>query len=207
MAAGKDGFLHAIDIAAGKVAWKTAVTTIDNIDAPLRPEGTHFCQARWAASMERAAFSAATNLVYINSVDWCSTLKLDPKLPEFEGGKQFLGTLNGFGDKDARKGGWLTAVDADTGAIRWRYPSPAPLVSGIVPTATGLLFTVDLNGDFLTFDAATGKMLHRIATGQSAGGGVITYETGGKQRIAIAEGLEDRILNTHGQPVVVVFGL
>jgi alcohol dehydrogenase (cytochrome c) len=208
MAAGKDGFLDSIDIEAGKIAWKTPVTTIENVDAPLTPEGTHFCPGTaGGVQWNGPAFSAPANLVYVNSVDWCSTIKLDPKLPEFEGGKQFLGTLNGFGDKDAKKAGWLTAVDADTGAIRWRYASPAPMISGIVPTAAGLLFTVDLNGDFLAFDAATGKMLHRIATKQSAGGGVITYETGGKQRVAIAEGLEDRILDAHGQPVVVVFGL
>jgi hypothetical protein len=36
---------------------------------------------------------------------------------------------------------------------------------------------------------------------------VITYRAGGKQRIAIATGLEDRILQVHGEPAVVVLGL
>jgi len=36
---------------------------------------------------------------------------------------------------------------------------------------------------------------------------VITYQAAGKQRIALAAGLEDRILETHGKPAVVVFGL
>jgi alcohol dehydrogenase (cytochrome c) len=65
----------------------------------------------------------------------------------------------------------------------------------------------DLNGDLLAFDAATGKLLHKIATQQPAGGGVITYQAGGKQRIAMATGMENRIFGTHGQPVVMVFGL
>jgi hypothetical protein len=37
---------------------------------------------------------------------------------------------------------------------------------------------------------------------------VITYQAGGKQRVAIANGLEDRIMGTHyGKPAVVMFGL
>jgi hypothetical protein len=49
--------------------------------------------------------------------------------------------------------------------------------------------------------------LHQIATGQATGGGMITYQAGGKQRIGMATGLEDRILATHGKPAVLVFGL
>jgi alcohol dehydrogenase (cytochrome c) len=67
--------------------------------------------------------------------------------------------------------------------------------------------TADLNGDFLAFDAATGSLLHRIPTHQPAGGGVITYQTGAQQRIAIATGLNSGIFETKGQPQVVVFGL
>jgi len=67
--------------------------------------------------------------------------------------------------------------------------------------------TADLNGDFLAYDAANGKLLHRIPTGQPAGGGVITYQTGGKQRVAMAAGLEDRILGSHGKGVVIIFAL
>lgn len=208
MAAGKDGFLHAIDIADNKVAWKTPVTTIDNIEAPVTPEGTHFCPGTaGGVQWNGPAYSANTNLVYVNSVDWCSTLKLDPNVPEFEPGKQFLGSANAFGDKDTRSFGWLTAVDADTGMVKWRYQAATPMVAGIVTTASGLVMTADLNGDFMAFDAASGKLLHKIATKEPAGGGVITYQAGGKQRVAIANGLEDRIMGTHGKPAVVVFGL
>jgi alcohol dehydrogenase (cytochrome c) len=208
MAAGKDGYLHAIDLTSREVAWKTAVTTIENADAPLTVEGTHFCPGT-AGGVEwnGPAFSAATNLVYTNSVDWCGTLKLDSKLPEFEDGKQFLGSANAFGEKETRKVGWVTAVDADTGAVRWRYEATTPMVAGIAVTGGGLMLTADLNGDLLAFDAATGKLLHKIATQQPAGGGIITYQTGGKQRIAMATGMENRIFGTHGQPVVMVFGL
>ena len=42
---------------------------------------------------------------------------------------------------------------------------------------------------------------------QPAGGGVITYEAAGKQRIGVAAGLENTILQTKGNPVVIVYGL
>jgi len=208
MTGGKDGYLRAIDIDAGKVAWKTAVTTIDNVDAPLTPQGTHFCPGTGGGvEWNGPAYSAITNLVYVNSVDWCSTLKLDPKLPAFEEGKAFLGSLNDYGVHDSKKTGWVTAVDADTGAVRWRYASPAPMLAGLVATASGLLLTVDLDGNFLAFDAATGTVLHKIATRQTTGGGVITYQSGGKQHIAVAAGLDDVSFEVHGKPVVVVYGL
>src|SRR5437764_9862684 len=132
------------------------------------------------------AFSPEANLVFVNSIDWCSTVKLDTKAPVFEAGKPFLGSANAFGDKDERKKGWITAVDADTGVVRWRRETPEPMVAGIAVTAAGLVFTAGLDGDFLALDAATGKVLQRVPMRQPAGGGVITYQTAGSQRIAVA---------------------
>ena len=153
------------------------------------------------------AFSPDANLMIVNSVDWCSTIKLAGEPPVFTPGQNFLGTTNAFGDNDARKAGWVTAVDADTGEVRWRYETRAPAVAGIVTTRSGLVVTGDLSGDLLAFDAARGTLLHRIETGQPAGGGIITYRAGGRQRIAAAVGLEGRILQTHGTPTVIVYGL
>src|SRR2546426_10991296 len=88
-----------------------------------------------------SAFSPEANLVFVNSIDWCSTVKLDTKAPVFEAGKPFLGSANAFGDKDERKKGWITAVDADTGVVRWRRETSQPIVAGIAVTASGLVFT------------------------------------------------------------------
>jgi alcohol dehydrogenase (cytochrome c) len=179
-----------------------------NAEAPLTPEGTFFCPgAAGGVEWNGPAFSPATNLVYTNAVDWCSTIKIDTKPPVFETGKQFLGTTNGFGVYDSRKAGWVTAVDADTGVVRWRQETAAPVVAGIAVTASGLLMTGDLNGDVIAFDAATGKVLHRIQTQQPVGGGVVTYQAGGKQYVGVAAGLTDAIMQSKGQPAVIVFGL
>ncbi len=205
MVAGKDGFLISIDPKAQKVTWKTPVTTIDNIEAPLTPAGTRFCPGTaGGVQWNGPAFSPATNLVYVNAVDWCSTVKSDP---DYDGKKNLIGSANAFGEKAKDVSGWVTAIDADSGAVRWKYHATAPMVAGIAVTASGLVLTADMASDFLAFDAASGKILQRIKLGQPSGGGVITYRAGGKQRVAVATGMEDRIMDTHGAPTVVVLGL
>ena len=54
-----------------------------------------------------------------------------------------------------------------------------------------MLFTGDLNNDFLALDAKTGDVLYRFNTGGSIGGGVITYALDGKQYVATDVG--DRV--------------
>jgi PQQ-dependent dehydrogenase (methanol/ethanol family) len=205
MAAGKAGFLHAIDIVSGKIAWNTPVTTIENIDAPLTPQGTYFCPGTaGGVQWNGPRYSAVTNLVYVNSVDR-NDVEARRQTARVQPGRN-SGLGERLGDKD-RARGWVTAVDADTGIVRWRFQSPAPLVAGATITASGLVLTGDLQGNIFAFDAATGKVLRRIATGQPVGGGVITYQAGGKQRIAVAAGLLNNIFQTKGEPVVIVYGL
>jgi alcohol dehydrogenase (cytochrome c) len=83
----------------------------------------------------------------------------------------------------------LTALDADDGRVRWRYASPTPLVAGITATASGLVFTGDLQGNVLAFDAGRGQILWRGNTGQPVGGGVVSFASGGRQYVAVASGL------------------
>jgi alcohol dehydrogenase (cytochrome c) len=206
MTAGKDGHLVSIDPNTDKITWKTPVTTIANADAPLKPEGTHFCPGTvGGVEWNGPAYSPATNLVYVNAVDRCSTVKDDP---DYDGKKNMLGSANAFGDKDEDGHGWVNAIDADSGAVKWKYKASTPMVAGLAVTASGLVFTADMASNFMVFDAADGKLLHTMKLGQPTGGGVITYTSNaGRQRIAVASGMENRIMDTHGQPTIYVFGL
>lgn len=209
MAAGKDGNLDAIDVDSGKILWKTPVSKMANVDAPLTVEGTHFCPGtRGGTLWNGPAYSPRENLVYVNSVDWCATVKLDPQ-PQFQPGKSFVGSSNGYGLMDPldSRNGWVTAIDADSGEIRWRYRTTTPMLAAILATASGLVVTADLDGDLLALDAGSGKLLHRMATHQPAGGGVIAYRNGGHERIAVAAGFSSGIYKTTGQPMVILFGL
>src|SRR5216117_1574457 len=84
--------------------------------------------------------------------------------------------------------GWLTAVDASTGAVKWKYRSPRPLVAAVTTTAGNLVLTGELTGDFVAFDARNGNVLYRFNTGGPMGAGVVTYAVGGRQYIAAASG-------------------
>jgi glucose dehydrogenase len=75
---------------------------------------------------------------------------------------------------------WLTAVDASTGAVKWKYQSKRPMVSAVTATKGDVVFTGELTVDFLALDARDGKVLYRFNTGGGIGG-VVTYEEGGKQ--------------------------
>src|SRR5438876_11403030 len=50
------------------------------------------------------AFSPEANLVFVNSIEWCSTVKLDTKAPVFEAGKPFLGSANAYACRRRQEG-------------------------------------------------------------------------------------------------------
>jgi alcohol dehydrogenase (cytochrome c) len=80
-------------------------------------------------------------------------------------------------------------------------------VAGITVTGGGVLFTGDLDNNFLTIDARTGKTLYSFNTGGSVGGGVISYELDGKQYVATMSGQISGFFGGSGPAAVIVFGL
>ena len=78
-------------------------------------------------------------------------------------------------------GGWVYAVDADTGVWKWRLKSNYPIVGGVTPTAGGLVLFGDVGGNFYALDAATGEKLWGQKIGGAIGGGVIAYHAGGRR--------------------------
>ena len=104
--------------------------------------------------------------------------------------------------------GWLTAFDADNGAVRWKFAASRPVLAGLTPIAGGVVFAADVGGTLNAFDAATGAVLWRLATGQSMGGGIVSYLAGGKQRIGVAAGMKSPIWpGGSSASQIVVYGL
>jgi alcohol dehydrogenase (cytochrome c) len=190
------------------------VTQIHNADAPLTAEGTRFCPGvNGGVEWNGPTYSREENAFFVNAIDWCTTVRIAP-VEELEGkeGLPWTGSSelrHPFGVQDSAWAGWLTAVGAGSGRIRWRYRSPTPLVAGITSTAGGLVFTGDLRGEFLAFDARTGTIRWRYHTGQPIGGGVVTYRTAEKQFVAVAAGMHAPVTWKLESPPakVVVFGL
>jgi alcohol dehydrogenase (cytochrome c) len=200
----KNGFLYGIDLSGGKLAYRVPVTRIENARVPFAPDKpVHFCPGTTGGSeWNGPAYDPANNLVMVGEVDWCNTAKLAPttKVMQVKNGEAWSAedTINpyktwGQTDPIFHWGGWLSAVDADSGQWRWRVRTNFPIQSGVTPTQGGLVFFGDMGGNFYAVDAASGRKLWGSKIGGAIGGGVITYDAGRGQRIAAATGLTEVI--------------
>lgn len=84
--------------------------------------------------------------------------------------------------------GAVIAIDPRTGAKRWKFPMTNVSTSGILTTATDVLFTGSREGYFHALDARSGSLLWKTQLGGQVNAGPMTYELGGKQYVTIAAG-------------------
>ena len=114
----------------------------------------------------------------------------------------------GFPKPDADAKGSITAIDSETGAVRWRYEAEKPVISGVTPTAGGVTFAGDMAGNFLELDSSNGQLIRKIPTGGALAGGVVTYEIADRQYVAVASGNVSRnTFGVLGLPSIVIFAL
>lgn len=196
------------------LVFQAPTTTRENVDVPLsRDRKTRFCPGSLGGSeWNGAAFDRDHNILIAGAADWCSVVQLQrdsAAVPPV--GQAFFGNIGGFGtamDSAAKAKGWITAVDAETGAQRWRFAAPRPVLGGITPTAGGLVFAGDMSGMFYAFDAESGAVLWRTSFGQSIGGGVVSYCAAGQQRVAVTTGMRSQLWADRSQSSrIVVLGL
>jgi alcohol dehydrogenase (cytochrome c) len=82
------------------------------------------------------------------------------------------------------------------------------MVASVTMTSADLVFTGELTGDFVVFDARDGNVLYRFNTGGPVAAGVITYMAGGKQYAAVMSGATNRLWRTPpASSTVIVFAL
>ncbi|HEY3269492.1 MAG TPA: PQQ-binding-like beta-propeller repeat protein [Armatimonadota bacterium] len=206
---GKDGYLYGLDRDLKTVRFKVPVTRHFNVNQPLTAEGTRFAPGtQGGVNWNGPAYSPLQNALFVNSRDWATTVKLGGQetLEKHAVGAPFIGSSNAFGDDDPKstQSGWLTSVDAATGRVRWKYHARLPLAAAVTPTAGGLLFTGDLEGNLLAFNAANGKILYKDKAGGPVGGGIVTYTVRGKQYVAVAAGMKNQLMGTESGPAAVV---
>jgi glucose dehydrogenase len=84
--------------------------------------------------------------------------------------------------------GALVALDARTGAVRWRRALPQPAVGGALATAGGLVFSGCDDGFLYALDARDGRTLWRGRIGLPFGTAPITYRIDATQYVAIVAG-------------------
>jgi outer membrane protein assembly factor BamB len=143
----------------------------------------------------------------VNAIDWCTVFKAGPD-PKWVATVPFTGLANGWGTNDpiSQWSGWINAVNPKTGRMAWRVHTPTPMYAALTPTAGNVLFTGDLDGNFLALDARNGRELYRFNTGGPIAGGVVTYERNGSQYVAVASGSSGGSIPLAGSTTIVIFG-
>jgi alcohol dehydrogenase (cytochrome c) len=204
-ATGKDGILRLLDRATGTIRWQVPVSRQLNTHTQPTRAGTHVCPGLWGGVLWNGpAYSPLTDLLYVNAVDACGIYRLDEALVH----QPPAAYVGGKFQVDTNRGGVLTAVDRVTGQVRWRYRARRGLLAAVTVTAGGVVFTGDIDGDLMAFDAASGELLLRAPIGP-LGGGVVTYAVQGTQYVAAVTGrVSSQIpVNDGGPARVVVWSL
>jgi alcohol dehydrogenase (cytochrome c) len=96
--------------------------------------------------------------------------------------------------------GVLSAIDPTTNKIVWQKRTRYPLGtgSGLLTTASGLIFHGESDGRIVAWDVKDGKELWSFQTGAGADAPVITYQVNGQQYVAILAGGNTFQLSQHG---------
>ena len=84
--------------------------------------------------------------------------------------------------------GNVTAVEYDTGNIRWKVKTQQPMIGGILATAGGVVFTGEGNGLFKAYDSETGSVLWKFQAGAGVNAPPSSYTVNGKQYIVVGAG-------------------
>ncbi|MCY4207780.1 MAG: PQQ-dependent methanol/ethanol family dehydrogenase [Roseovarius sp.] len=132
------------------------------------------------------SFSRRTGNFYVPTNEWGMDIWNEPIT--YKKGAAYLGS--GFTIKPNYEDhiGSLKAIDPDTGEWVWEYKNDAPLWSGVMTTAGGLVFFGNPEGEFIALDDETGEKLWSFQTGSGVVGQPVTWEQDGEQFISIISG-------------------
>jgi glucose dehydrogenase len=102
--------------------------------------------------------------------------------------------------------GNVTAVDYNSGDIKWKVKTQQPMIGGILATAGGLVFTGEGNGLFKAYDSRNGSLLWQFQAGAGVNAPPVTYMVGGRQYVAVAAGGNTQLNYKRGN-ILMVFSL
>ena len=200
---GKIGIIEALDRYTGEYLWdvetapQNVVLSIDpdtgektiNPDViPIIGESTFNCPADpGARAWQATAYSPRTETLYLPTVEFCSNTTvnvLDPGEIYTGGGRQTYSRVP-HPDSDGNIG-QVRAINMNDQSEVWQYRQRPPITSSTLPTGGGLVFVGSLDRKFMAFDDETGEKLWESGKlSNSLESFPITYESGGKQYVAI----------------------
>ena len=158
----------------------------DNMFALPTPDGTRMVPGtNGGVNWSPMAINPELGLAYAVSSHQPMSYSVQPG--EYLSGKSWFGGALKVIDTEEQWGN-VTAVDYDTGRIRWEVRTPQPMVGGVLATAGGLVFAGEGNGLFKAYEARTGAVLWSFQAGAGVNAPPASYAIGGKQYIAVAAG-------------------
>jgi glucose dehydrogenase len=132
-----------------------------------------------------AAVDEQAQTAFVAGMHW--PVKYTLHVTPAEGGKPAI-RYSALEPLDEDRWGLLSAIDLQTGKLRWQHKTPDPLVGGVLATAGNLIFTGEGNGHLDAIDATNGQVLWQDKTEAGVNAPPMTYEIDGVQYIAVAAG-------------------
>ena len=221
MQANRNGFLYVIERATGKLLAASKFVKVnwaERVDmATGRPVWTEVTKGAlegksvqvWphltgGKNWHPMSYSPLSKLIYMNTMafGWDyqplpreEVANLKPGQPHYGIKRPFVYL---FDDPDGR--GYLRAIDPLTGQSKWAVPFKSPNFAGTLVTASSLVFTGRLTGEFMAVDAETGKTLWEFQTSAGVVGQPITWELNGQQYVTVTNGATGPYVMRSGDP-------
>jgi alcohol dehydrogenase (cytochrome c) len=211
MWANRNGYMYVLDRTSGEfLLGKPFVKTnwTSGLDAKGRPmnvkqvtpEGTLIYPGnQGGTNWYSPSFSPRTGLFYIPS--WMDTYSTYIKRPvDYVEGQRFTGALPVMSARMLQPGplvnrrlpeegyGAIQAFDPKTGERKWAFNMSDMTESGVLSTASDLVFAGGRDGYFFAIDAKTGSLLWKASVGGAVSAGPMTYAVGGRQHVAVSAG-------------------
>jgi alcohol dehydrogenase (cytochrome c) len=180
----KAGNFWLLNSRTGRLVNHVAVTFQYNQHSEPSRQGTVACP-KHGIEFNGGSFDPKTDMFYVPSNSQCGLWK-STKSATYIPGQFYLGGF--FPQLIGAAWGDLSAIDLDSGVFAWRHHDNLPMAGGVVSTASGLVFTGELDGDFDAFDATTGKELWKYQTGSPIIAPPVVFTTDGREYVAVASG-------------------
>ena len=208
--ANRNGFFYVLDRQTGEFLLGkpfAKVTWADGLDAKGRPnrvghstpEGSLiYPENQGATNWYNPAYSPRTGLFYIPS--WLDTHSINTSRVEpYKEGNQYGGGSATHEVPALRPGptnkrlpevgyGAIQALDPKTGTVKWQFKMMDVTDSGVLVTASDIVFAGGREGYFYALDARTGAPLWKAMVGGAVSAGPTSYAVEGKQYISIPAG-------------------
>jgi PQQ-dependent dehydrogenase (methanol/ethanol family) len=137
--------------------------------------------------VEWSPMTTDANLGLVYAINLHQPMTYHVESTPYPGGKLWLGGAFKVIASEEQWGN-VTAVDYNTGKVRWKVKTQQPMIGGIMATAGGVVYTGEGNGLFKGYDSATGNLLWKFQAGAGVNAPPVSYTVDGKQYIAVAAG-------------------